>query len=124
MSVLRHSNNRHDLLTWRWHAQIHWLGDYPDPWGNASVTCSEGHVSQIQHNIQPDGALVAPPGCAWSMHCGHCNETLPLHLDGWAEHGPKRLREHDPEQLAAFLARCEAKSTDPLPVAPAGEVKR
>ena len=30
-----------------------------------------------------DGALVAPFGQAGSIHCGVCNENLPLRLDGW-----------------------------------------
>jgi hypothetical protein len=80
-------------LTWRWHNRAYWRGDVPDPWGTASVTCSQGHRSQVQHVIQVDGGLIAPPGCAPSMHCGHCNESLPLMLDGWRDHGSTKLRE-------------------------------
>lgn len=51
--------------------------------GRVIAVCSQGHPSQIMHNIEADGRLVAPAGVASSCHCGTCNETLPLRLDGW-----------------------------------------
>jgi hypothetical protein len=48
-----------------------------------AVVCTNGHRSTVQHYVQADGSLVAPAGQLGSMHCGTCNESLPLQLDEW-----------------------------------------
>lgn len=53
--------------------------------GTVVVVCSSGHRSWVQHVVEPDGSLRAPTGASPSAHCGHCNENLPLRLDGWTD---------------------------------------
>ena len=36
-----------------------------------------------QHHVRADGTLHPPEGRAPSMHCGVCNEDLPLQLADW-----------------------------------------
>lgn len=75
-----------------------------------TVVCSAGHRSMLQHHVLADGALRSPPGCAGSMHCGRCNEDLPLFLADWPPGqtwtGPR------PEYLPpeSVCARCGARS--------------
>lgn len=47
------------------------------------VGCSVGHVSTVQHVVGLDGTLTPLPGRSPSMHCGWCNEELPLKLESW-----------------------------------------
>lgn len=60
----------------------------PNTWfrfedGTVRVVCSQGHASMLGHIVNYDGSLSAPPGYKSSLHCGHCNEDLPLFLEGW-----------------------------------------
>ena len=71
MSDLRHAHR--GPLTW-------WV---LEPTDQLVVTCSKGHRSTVQHAVHADGSLHAPPGEKSSMHCGTCNESLPLHLADW-----------------------------------------
>lgn len=74
MSTLRKSARREPLTWWRY-----------DVFGSVRVVCTEGHASLLQHQIMPDGSLVAPQGQLPSLHCGHdgCDESLPLKLEDW-----------------------------------------
>lgn len=93
MSGLIYSKTRHQPLSWCWYNQTIWcLPDQPDPWGTGIVRCSRGHHSVLVHNVLPDGRLVPPAGESASMHCGTCDEDMPLMLEGWREHGPKVIR--------------------------------
>lgn len=71
MSELRHAAK--GPCTW-------WIFE---PQDTLTVVCSKGHRSWVQHHVLTDGTLRAPDGHAGSMHCGDCNEDLPLRLDGW-----------------------------------------
>jgi hypothetical protein len=51
--------------------------------GTVRVVCSQGHASLLRHIVLEDGSLRAPAGQLSSCHCGHCNEDLPLKLEGW-----------------------------------------
>jgi hypothetical protein len=54
-----------------------------EPTDQLAVTCSQGHRSTVPHHVHEDGTLHAPDGQAGSMHCGKCNEELPLRLADW-----------------------------------------
>jgi len=61
-----------------------------------AVTCSREHRSYVLHHVLGDGALQAPDGRMSSMHCGVCNEDLPLQLQDWPSgeiyRGPREER--------------------------------
>lgn len=73
------------------------------------VRCSQQHTSTLQHHVHADGSLEAPYGKATSLHCGVCNETLPLMLAGWSDgewRGPR------PEKLPPEISceKCGSKT--------------
>jgi hypothetical protein len=56
-----------------------------EPTDTLMVTCSRGHRSWVRHHVLTDGTLRAPDGCLASMHCGICDEDLPLSLADWPQ---------------------------------------
>lgn len=104
--ALRKSSRREPLTWWAFYDNC-----LPTPHRIAvRAVCSQRHPSTIMHIIKQDGSLIAPAGCAGSMHCGVCNESLPLMLDGWTDDGsPERCPV--PPPAAAKCACCRREST-------------
>jgi hypothetical protein len=88
--MLKYSKTK-EPRSWCWSNRNNWCGDFPDPWGSCLVMCSAGHASVLQHRIGNDGSLHAPKGRGASLHCGTCDEDLPLQLADWHRYGPETV---------------------------------
>src|SRR6185295_5213378 len=72
-----------------------------EPRDTLTVVCSQGHRSYVLHYVEPDGSIIPPEGKQPSMHCGSCNEDLPLVLDGWP--ADESYRGPRPERLPPLV---------------------